>query len=1087
MLDFFEELNSRKKFIIIDFDNDSFHFLSEKRINLNPLIESFLQNLNKEDENIFENNNSKDIEKTIIFIYENEKYEIFKNPINFKLFYEDKILLKAYNAFHLKKIIIQLSNYYYFYINNNIENDINHINILEPNFKEVILYPYFTQLFFMLNYKIELNDSNINQIKIKKELLEPLQLYIEKKELIKKVGNSNDFNISLLDDELIFIFNKERKQFIDKLDQYAKSYTIEPMTIIGNNGIGKSLTLQFYSSIKLEGFYKLYFNLKLFEEWELNYFFIELIRGFLSKDKNKIKDDFNDYIECVNYMQTLKNLNRKNFFDVLKELINYIEIDKKKYIIILDQFKYEYINNKDFDSFKNDIDKEQFRLIICCSLNDGEVKNRMFINYDKETLLFNDSFSIEENIAPLNKNEGNIIDIGLDNNNDNDENTINLQNIYILKKRRLSERLLSNKDNSNKRENPLIKINQKEEYNKNNSENNIDDFLNNNKSYNNNDTENRVKDVDNIFEPKYICELPIIFPEYKIKIIQYNTTPTKIYINNLVDLRQIIKEKESEEIYEFMSNFNYLPKYYNKFLSFRISIKNNNNNSFIIDNFKKEIKNKIIKNLRNFYIKSWESDNFNNDIYKYITKLKIKIDKYFDKRINLNKLYKFSKKYPMKYIIIKSEDNSNSINFDDSIINNKFKINFSFPFIEFILNSMIEEYDNNNKICIKDLSGSAFGKALELKIRKYIDELKEKIAIRKVWCLGSISDKVKKSKLNEIANKTLNSSRYKDLEDIFKSKPLKDFNIFYFHQESQDNPLIDSILLIHHNNSNYSIISFQIAKYKKNEEIKTIKQYKNYLIKEVKAKFEQLYNIKIIEIYLYFILNNGHIKNNDYCLILDNRKIKYIFFSIDNNSLFEERNNHKIENLIYLEKKEALIYSEKINYIEENKNNLKFDPSSIEIFENELYNLSKKYEKINYESIRKSYFKNNFGLKIGNQLKNEIIKTIKAINDNKKNFYILYLFSFPFNDIYKYYENDDHLFILKYNKVTYICYKDNFYEIDFKKTKLKSSFSKGFKLDIKDILKIHYTFNIDEEIDISSIKDLKENSIVYLYKIYYID
>ena len=101
MLDFFEELNLKKKFIEYDFDSTSFHFLSEKRINLNPFVESFLQNLKKEEENIFENNNSEDNKKTITFTYENEQYEIFKNPINFKLFYEDKTLLKAYNEFHL--------------------------------------------------------------------------------------------------------------------------------------------------------------------------------------------------------------------------------------------------------------------------------------------------------------------------------------------------------------------------------------------------------------------------------------------------------------------------------------------------------------------------------------------------------------------------------------------------------------------------------------------------------------------------------------------------------------------------------------------------------------------------------------------------------------------------------------------------------------------------------------------------------------------------------------------------------------------------------------------------------------------------
>ena len=274
------------------------------------------------------------------------------------------------------------------------------------------------------------------------------------------------------------------------------------------------LTLQLYSSIKLEGFHKFYFNLKLFEKWNLNYFFIELIRGFLSKDKDKIKDDFKNYLECVNYMQTLEGLNKKKFFDVLKELINYIKNNKKKYIIILDQFKYEYINNKDFDSFEGQIDKSKFKLIICCSLNDGEVKNKMFINYDQEALLFDDSFSKEENITQLKKNEGSKIDIGLDNNDDNEENKINLKNIYIFKKKRIAEESRSKQDNLNKKENPPLTIKEKEENNKKSFKNNIDDSINNKKSYNNN-TENRDKNTGKILKPKYICELPIVFPEYK--------------------------------------------------------------------------------------------------------------------------------------------------------------------------------------------------------------------------------------------------------------------------------------------------------------------------------------------------------------------------------------------------------------------------------------------------------------------------------------------------------------------------------------------------------------------------------------------
>ena len=38
------------------------------------------------------------------------------------------------------------------------------------------------------------------------------------------------------------------------------------MKIVGNDGIEKSVTLQFYSSIKIEGYYKFNFNVKLFEK-----------------------------------------------------------------------------------------------------------------------------------------------------------------------------------------------------------------------------------------------------------------------------------------------------------------------------------------------------------------------------------------------------------------------------------------------------------------------------------------------------------------------------------------------------------------------------------------------------------------------------------------------------------------------------------------------------------------------------------------------------------------------------------------------------------------------------------------------------
>ena len=1077
MQDFYHKLLKRKDFIDIDFDKSPYKFLSAKGIELNSLIESFLQNLENQKKNNIDNNNKEKEKRIITFTYENEKYDIFKNPVNFKMLYANKTIFKAYNESQLRKILLNLSPYYYFYINDHFEYILNKI-VFSENSKEIILYPFFTKLFFMLNYTIE---PDVNKIKIKKELLEPMQLYIEKIDIISKAKIKSFDEKKLINEELIFIFNEKRKQFINELNQYVnKAYIIEPMKIVGNEGIGKSLTLQFYSSIKLDGYYKLYFNLKLFEKYGLkNYFFIDLIRGFLSKEENKIYDDIKNYIDCVNYMQKLNHLNTKDFFAVLMELINYLESNRNKYIIILDQFKYEYINENDFDIFTSKINKEYFRLIVCCSLNDGKIKLNLFKEYESDILWIKDIE--EENESQTKENEKREIEI-----DDNDsiktieENKITLKNINIFKKRK--ENILNQKGKVN----PFQNSNKEEENKKINiSDNTVNDYIKNEKSLNNN---SNMEIKEKIGEPKYIYNFPLLFPENNEEIIPCETTPIKIYYNNLVNLQQLIKEKEPEEIYNFMSNFNYLPKYYKKFNVFRLNQKLNDikDNNEILNNFKKKMNNKISKNIKNFYVKGSNFDIENINIYNYIFEFKRKINEYNNKIINFKELYFFAKKYPMKYIIVESEDNINNISFNDSIIEKKFSINYSFPFIEYVLNNIIEEYNSNTKINIKDLSGSAFGNALELKIRNHLSEFKEKIDIRKVWVLNLLSEKVKKSKVKEIENKTLNSYRYLNLEDICHLKPLKDFNYFYFHPESIDNYLFDSILIINHRDNNFSLIAFQITKYKNQDEIKSKQQYKNYIINNVKIKFEQLYNINIINIYFWFILSNEYIEKNNTCIDLNYQKIKYIFYSIDQKCFFEERNINKINNLLFFEKKEAKLYSKVYNDYDI-ESDIKIEPFLISKFEDKLYNLSEEKETINYEKIRKLFFRNNFGLKIEKNLKNSIIDIIKTINKNNQSFYLLFLFSFPFIDFHKYKNlKDELIFILKCDNVIYFYYKDNFYEIDYQNKKIKPS--KKSLLDIEDTINLKYEINYEEEeIDIALMKDLKESHIIYLYKIYYIE
>ena len=1085
MLDFYEELLNRMNFIELDFDKFPYKLISAKGNELNSLIDSFLQDLEGRNQNKEEIINlKKDDKKTVTFIYENEKYDVFKNPIDFKFFYEDKIVFKAYNKSQLESILIRLNNYYFFGINNKFGFNIENILSLSDDTTEIILYPFFTEFFYKFNCEIK---NNMNDIKIKKELLEPLQLYIENEEIKNKVEDKIiKGNTKLIDDELIFVYNEERKKFIFQLDDYArKVHIIEPYKIVGNDGIGKSLTLQFYSSIKLDGYYKLYFNLKLFEKYGLkDYLYIELMRGFLSREENKFKDDIKNYLDCVGYLQNKKDKDDKDFFKILMELILYLDNNRNKYIIILDQFKYEYISEKKYDSFKKSINKKYFRLIICCSLNDGNIKSNMFKDYESDICCIEDD--PEEIISQKDESEKNKMECEDDDNDSaeaNEENKINLKNIFIFKNRKES------KVDKQGIENPIqisYKEKETEDKNLNTPNNNMNDLNKSEKSLNNNNNINT--EINRQFdEPKYICKLPQGFPKLKHEIIPYQTTPIKIYYNNIVDLKTLIKEKEPEEIYNFMSNFKYLPKYYKKFCIFRkyqklIDIKDNYE---ILENFKKKINDKIKKYIKNYYNKelNLEPENYIDNIYNYILDFKRKMNIYSNKKINFKELYKFSKKFPIKYIITKSEDELSTIRFDDSIIKTKFTLNYSFPFIEYALNNIIDEFDNDTKVNINNLSGSAFGYAFELKIRDYLNQLKEKIEIRKVWVLNLLSEKVKNDKLNEIKNKTLNSYRYIQLEDISNEKPLKDFNYFYFHPENQDNYLIDSILIFPDRKNNFSLIAFQITKYKDKDKIKSKKLYQNYIINNIKQKFENLYNIKITKAYLWFILSNEHKENDKTCVELDFQKIMYVFYSIEQKCFFKERNICKINNLFYFEKEEALIYPKKDNYYE----NIYIEPSSISEFEEELYYLSKKRDMINYEKIRKSFFGNNFGIKIKGLLKNSIIDKIKEINENNKNFYLLFLFCFPFSDLKKYNElNDNLIFILKYKKKIYLIYKNSFFEIDNIRKKLK--LSKGLNIDLKDIIEYHNDISYEEkEIELEEMKDLKESHLVYLYKIYFIE
>ena len=276
--------------------------------------------------------------------------------------------------------------------------------------------------------------------------------------------------------------------------------------------------------------------------------------------------------------------------------------------------------------------------------------------------------------------------------------------------------------------------------------------------------------------------------------------------------------------------------------------------------------------------------------------------KTYEKSIPFYKLYSYSLKYPFKYIKIYLENDINDIIFDKSLKRRYFKLRYSFPFVGDVIKSMIEEFNNDNKLNIDELSGSAYGNALEIKIRENLNKFEEKIDIRKVWALNLISDAVKRKKFSDFIKNKYFSKLYRDLEDINQIKDIKssNFEYFYFKPENQDNKYFDSLFLIKIKDKEFCMIALQITKNKNKKSVKTKRQYSDFLINNVKKKFEDLYDITISNFYLWFILSYDLDDNASLCKILDNSEIKYLFFSIKEKYFYEKRNGNKIESLKYL-------------------------------------------------------------------------------------------------------------------------------------------------------------------------------------------
>ena len=642
------------------------------------------------------------LEKEIKLKFSKVKSEFFILKQYFYLINEKNKnnLILIFTKSDLEKAFKDYSTSYNFLIDNFIYDDIN--KILEKNPSKIILSPKEDtdipkEIFYSLNKKYDISKED--------------SIVVKTNELISQ----NIYSLGIYRDKEISLVLKKRNDFIDEIKDFMNKTGEVIMKIYGVDGIGKSMTFVYLTSLKND-FKIIYFNLKEFflkENLELINIFKAQLAGYYTSqieenDKDQDKEMINKF-SYNDYLEDMKEFDKKisyekeiNFWYLLRIFVEMISNNYRvKVLFIIDQYKIE--NDKDNNLYsleKNFIDNiSSIKLLVVSSLNDMRVKTEFI--------------GILKNLSKLNKNQT-IKKIEIT--RDEIDSTLEEKKIDDIFSDFSENMDIEDKDD------PFTKIKKFNDLNVDNKKENIK------KSDSNN--------ID-ITENMYFNNINNFFNNQNLKIYKNNKKYRIIYINGLISIEDM--KGEEKNIINKLKEFNFNPKYYQK-------LKNNVNSSLQEKSLQKAYDNFLINQfgnikskIQNFYEKFSEKFNINlkdRDIGLMLIQLRMIVEEKIE--LDFDSLIYYLIKFPIKYLkIIKIDDNEDKsfLRINEMISNYKFNIDYIFPFFKFVINRLLYEFGNNRFIKCSDLPPSGIGSFLEKQIRKgiLIHNIFNNFHSRNVW------------------------------------------------------------------------------------------------------------------------------------------------------------------------------------------------------------------------------------------------------------------------------------------------------------------------------------------------------------------
>lgn len=863
-----------------------------------------------------------------------------------------------------------------------------------------------------------------------------------------------------LKNEFSLIINEERKQFIEKLNNFVESdKTI--LWIVGSDGIGKSISLMYYSIYEKENV--LYFNLKLFDEKKnnsLEYFANEIIKYYYLKKINSNPVDLNTNKKTATYVidtifkeQDLKENSIVNFWESMSSLINLISMLNigKQFIIIIDQYR-DLSDNDIFirlsDFFKL-IKLYNHKIILSSSINNKNI----------QSIFFNDieNFSFYSDNDDTEIKDFNIIDIN------NDIYEVKQISDYYEKILRDDEKQFFNKDIKTSVDDLFASLND-----------NLKDFteklyipsLVSGKDLSKDFTDEEIKCFENFdYNLKYINKYISFKDRYIKKKIKTKKNENQLEEIPIHLIKNNEKEKEAQNEQNISTNkTNYLFNDNNCEID-KTEIRE------IIENFYSACRNHITSKINRFYSSINNSES--QTIFEYQKLKELKENIYISKTFTILDLRNEIPYFPSKYLkIYMLKSTVLKPNKKDKLLN--YYLDYSNRFVKYTIDYLLKKLDNYIDFSYDEIRGSGAGTIFE---KKVINEIlynsqpifgQIKYENRRVFALiGKTNnskntvkihrDEEKNNYLFKFYNINEYSEKIDDIDfDINDEKIKLTNNLYLITQVSKNGRAFDFAILYRINESNeWNLYLFQVTINKK-AELKEKKEYINESIKTQKY-LSELYGIEIKKRFLLFIIPYNT-NNTDFINALETRKIYYIFKKF---TQFYNKSGMEIGNLNF---PEAELSGK--NNIDDMDEDLYDIYKSLNAWNNSITQFIKR--KRRGEKLYKFYNKNltyidgrGLNLNLPKEIKNEIGKII----NNKLlegSFDFLFVGNCKCQNIEKIYEDTKLVIFFVFENINYFYY-GSYYKYEngkfimsttkpkFKSKKLMSPKFNKISIDLTDI------------------------------------